>query len=57
MIAPGSTGGENSSADNIKLDTRKIGCDAADWIELAQEGIRFLALYFGCTELPDWLIG
>jgi hypothetical protein len=40
----------------MKMDTRKIECDAADWIELAQERIRFLAFYFDCAELPDWLI-
>ena len=23
--------------DNIKLDLRKVGCDAGDWIDLAQD--------------------
>ena len=26
--------------DNIKMDLRKVGCDAGDWTELAQDGVQ-----------------
>jgi len=30
--------------DNIKMDLQKVGCEAIDWIELAQDRDRWRAL-------------
>jgi hypothetical protein len=30
--------------DNIKMDFQEVGCGGVDWIELAQDRNRFLAL-------------
>ena len=29
--------------DNIKLDLREVGCDSGDWIDLAQERVKWWA--------------
>jgi hypothetical protein len=30
--------------DNIKMDLQEVGCGGMDWIEMAQDGIRWRAL-------------
>ena len=30
--------------DNIKMDLREVGCGGMDWIELAQDKVRWAAL-------------
>ena len=29
--------------DNIKMDLKEMGCDAGDWIDLAQDGVGWRA--------------
>ena len=29
--------------DNIKMDLREVGCDAGDWMDLAQDRVEWLA--------------
>jgi len=40
--------------DNIKMDPQKVGCGGVDWIELAQDRDRWLALVFVVMNL--WVL-
>jgi len=36
--------GRRSSADEIKMDLQEVGCGVMDWIEVVQDGDRWLVL-------------
>ena len=37
--------------DNIKIDLQEVGCEGADWIELAQDRYRWRALVIAVMNL------
>ena len=39
--------------DNIKMDLQEVGCGGMDWIELAQDRHRCLALVIAVMNLQD----
>jgi hypothetical protein len=40
--------------DNIKMDLREIGWDGMDWIDLAQNRVRWRALVNTVMNLHEW---
>jgi hypothetical protein len=39
--------------DNIKVDLKEVGCEGMDWIDLAQDRIRWRAVVYAVMNLRD----